>query len=82
VPADDARTIENARDTGDQYVASFLRRIRRAKLIPQAWPSPGRKRRVLKGIRNSAVQPSWPMRLATHHTASQFGLTSRPSLAI
>ncbi len=33
-------------------------------------------------MRNSAVHPSGVMRPATHHTASQFGFTSRPSLAI
>ena len=82
VPADEARTIENARETGDQYVTSFLRRMRRAKFRPQRWPSPGVKRSVLNGMRNSAVQPSATVRPATHHTASQLGLTSRPSLAI
>ena len=33
-------------------------------------------------MRNSAVQPSSVMAAATHQTASQFRLTSRPSLAI
>ena len=37
---------------------------------------------VLNGMRNSAIQPSLVVRASTHHTASQLGLTSRPSLAI
>jgi len=82
VPADEARTREKARETGDQYVTSFFRRLRRLKLRPHTRPSPGWKRSVLNGMRNSAVHPSGTTCAATHHTASQLGFTSRPSLAI
>jgi hypothetical protein len=56
--------------------------MRREKLIPQVRPSPASKRRVLNGIFISVVHPSAVRREATHHTASQLVLTSRPSLAI